>query len=91
MERKANVCCDGKANLIDFPIRPAPTKNGDRPDGGSLDKYMGHFIKSWTNAGRGQGRLVSAGMEWTREELCSFILIELSDQLRGGLSVCDGL
>lgn len=30
--RKANVCCDGKANLIDFPIRHPP-KNGDRPDG----------------------------------------------------------
>lgn len=36
--------------MIDFPIRPPPTKNGDRPDGGSLDKYMGHFIKSWINA-----------------------------------------
>lgn len=77
--------------MIHFPIRPPRKKNGDRPDGGSLDKYMGHFIKSWTNAGRGQGRLVSAGMERTREELCSFILIELSDQLRDGLSVCDGL
>lgn len=42
--------------------------------------------------GRGQGSLVSVGMDRRgREELSLFILIKLSDQLREGLSMCDGL